>query len=587
MSVNDPVITAIQNGHAAILVTGNYHDLTVAEDKIVYRPSYLPLLLNKGFVVIRFSRSRGITLPDLKQLDSERAKEIQARLRNAGLHSIMCKDRQGSSEEVIQFFRAIQRLFLASNNGGLRFAALIDYTENLAPSVQTAAAAADEHIFVAESIHSLGLSPALRKSGNKLICVVREGLQHPLLNDLHKITYDFPTQEVAEAFLRVALQKKDINGKPYYACLANDLDVRECARLICGLPLRHADRMLLEAKASKGKLSRSDVLAAKTKSILDTSEGTLALLSTDQTFDDIVGLMAAKQFFLQVAKLMQEGNPATPRAIALIGPPGTAKTTFAIILGKMVGANVVKFNEVQNMYVGESQRRMNLALALAPGLEPCILFVDEITEMVASRSNANFDSGVSQELLGMLFQFSARDDLRGKVLLLAASNVPERLDVAWHDRFIFVPFLELVPEEMRHLMRVKAKQINDSIELDIDAPEIIEACQLLHQKGVSPRRVYDILNHAQMFSKDGSLKPKTILEAAHKYTGPANPMAIAYSSLSAIALTSFVDYLPWSQNPSTYLYPWYLEGVVDKATGQLDRVELEKRRNEYRKAANL
>lgn len=64
-------------------------------------------------------------------------------------------------------------------------------------------------------------------------------------------------------------------------------------------------------------------------------------------------------------------------------------------------------------------------------------------------------------------------------------------------------------------------------------------------------------------------------------------MAVAYTSLVAISLTSFQSYLPWSLDPERYLYPWYLEGVVDKGSGQIDREGLHKRIQEYRKHTNL
>jgi hypothetical protein len=271
----------------------------------------------------------------------------------------------------------------------------------------------------------------------------------------------------------------------------------------------------------------------------------------------------------------------------MVGPPGTAKSTGSGILTSLCGFNLLKFRTVKNMYVGESERRLSLALSLVETLQPAILFLDEITETTPSRNQGINDGGVSQDLLGQLFQFSARDELRGKVLLLAASNVPERLDPAWHDRFVTIPFLELLPDEICELFPLFERRVRGESCLNPCEPVLIEASDLLHRKGASPRRVLDIVNQALLTSPTGPLRPAAILSAAQDYVGSANPMAVAYSSLVAISLTSFRSYLPWSLDPKGYIYPWYLDGIVEKETGEVDREELRKRIQAYRKETNL
>jgi hypothetical protein len=271
----------------------------------------------------------------------------------------------------------------------------------------------------------------------------------------------------------------------------------------------------------------------------------------------------------------------------MVGPPGTAKSTFAPILAALCGFNVLQFQSVKNMFVGESERRLNLALSLVETLAPTVLFIDEITETTPSRNTSVNDGGVSLDLLAQLFKFSARDDLRGKVLLLGASNVPERLDPAWHDRFIIIPFLELLPQEMSELFGMFERRVTGNATLNPLDPKLREAAQILHHKGASPRKILDIVNYGLLFSTRDSFNSDAILSAATDYVGSANPMAIAYSSLVAIGLTSFHSYLPWSLDPQNYLFPWYLEGVVDKKSGTINRDELHKRIKEYRKHTNL
>jgi SpoVK/Ycf46/Vps4 family AAA+-type ATPase len=518
-------------------------------------------------------------------LNPKEKQELDSRLNAVGLLPLVNRTTRNDPDEIRSFFRAVSRLLQLPAGGASPMALMIDYTEHLAPAVQTSAAAQDEQTFVSESLHMLANAPALRKSKNLLLCLVREGFQNTLLNDLYRVEWPFPDEALLRRFLEISLTCKEW-GAPKYSPLDRDLTIEDLARINRGLRLRDVESMLREATAEHRPLSRARVLEAKSRAILHASEGTLSVMSTDLTLDDIVGLEAAKRFFWRVAEKLKAGDPSSPRGILMVGPPGTAKSSFAPILGGMCGFNVLKFSTVKSMWYGESERRLRLALSLVETLAPAVLFIDELTESTPNRQGPTTDSGVSLDLLAQLLQFSARDELRGRVLLLGASNVPERLDPAWHDRFITIPFLELLPHELRQLLAVFERRMTGRVTLDPDDPKVIEACNQLHLKGVSPRKVLDILNHALLFSKD-SLTSDDILWAATDYTGSTNPRAVAYCSLVSIALTSFHAYLPWNLNPENYIYPWYLEGLVDKKTGQLDRAALYQRIEETRKYVNL
>ncbi|MCG3157896.1 MAG: ATP-dependent zinc metalloprotease FtsH [bacterium] len=585
---NDPFLKAITAGHTALLLTGNIHDFILINEEIVYRPQLIAEQLHqRGYCVLRYSKSQGGRIHNYSGQNPKEKETVDSRLNAVGLKNLLNRECQNSPEEIRNFFRAASRLLQVASGVGMKpFAVIIDYTEHLAPAVQTSAAAAEEHTFVAESLHMLANAPALRKTKNLLLCITRDGFQNSLLNDLQKVEFPFPDEAQTLAFIQLAL-KRNKTKKQEYADLEAGFKEDEFARLTRGLRVREIEAMLREARAEQTPLRRSLVLEAKARAILRASEDTLSVISTSLTLDDVVGLQAAKRFFRVMAQKLKAGDPSSPRAVLMVGPPGTSKSTFAPILANMCGFNILQFRNVKNMYVGESERRLNLALTLVENLAPSILFIDEITETTPSRNSGVNDGGVSQDLLGQLFKFSARDDLRGRVLLLGASNVPERLDPAWHDRFIFIPFLELLPDEMCELFTIFERRILGQAGLDSHDPKLVKASQILHQKGASPRKVMDVVNHALLFAANDRLTPDAILSAAHDYVGSANPMAVAYTSLIAISLASFQSYLPWSLDPEHYVYPAYLEGIVDKKTGVLDRKELQKRIHEYRKFTNL
>lgn len=584
----NPLARAIAGGHCSLLVTGNLHDLCLEDHRITYRPQFIvDWLFEQGYLVIRYSKSQGGRIHKYTSLTPEDKKAVDSRLNAVALTPLLHQECQNNSEEIHKFFRAVSRLLQLQNGENKPIALVLDYTEHLAPRVDTSAAAAEEHTFVTETLHYLAKSPALRKTGNLMICMVRDGFQNSILNDLEKVEYSYPDEQQTKAYIEFALDQKDEAEKPKYGSLPDILNAEELARLMRGLRLQDIENLLREARGIGVQLDQNQVLTAKAEAIRSTSEGTLAVMSSKLTLDNIIGLKVIKKFFIRVADKLKLGDKASPRAILMVGPPGTSKSSFAPILASLCKFNILQFQNIKNMFVGESERRLNLALSLVESLSPAILFIDEITEMIPSRNSSFGDGGVSLDLLGQLFQFSARDDLRGQVLLLAASNVPEKLDPAWHSRFVIVPFLELVPEEMKSLFPNFEGRVTGKCTLNPNDSKIIEASELLHQKGASPRKAMDVVNHALLLSKNGSLTSNDILAAACDYVGEANPMTVAYTSLVAISLTSFQSLLPWSIDPKNYVYPWYLEGIVDKNSGEIDRDQIRKKIEEYRRYANL
>ncbi|MCA9735446.1 MAG: ATP-binding protein [Deferribacteres bacterium] len=586
---NDLFVQAINAGTNAILLTGNVHDLILTDSKLAYHPQHVAEMFSHlGFHVIRYAKSQGCRVHGYCNFDPEDKKALDKRLNAVGLQQLINRNEQLEPDEIRRFFRAIARLMQTPCSGDAPIALILDYAEHICPAVQTSAAAADEQTIAAETVHILALAPALNKSGNKLICIVRDGHQNILLNDgLKRVSIPFPNEQQTQSCIEYLLSRKDEMEEKQYGNLAEGFSPTEFARLTRGLRLREIEVLLKEAKTTNKPLDRSRVLQAKADAIVNTSEGTLNVMATSLQLEDVIGLNVIKHFFVRIAQLLKSNAQSSPRAILMAGPPGTSKSTFAPILSSLCGFNIVKFEQIKNMFVGESERRLNLALSVVESLAPVILFIDEITECVPSRNGNMHDGGVSLDLLAQLFQFSARDDLRGKVLLLAATNVPEKLDAAWHDRFIIVPFLELMPEESVHLFAAFEKRITSASTLDASDASLNKASEILHEKGASPRKIFDVVNHALLHASAGSLTSTDILKAAQDYVGAANPFAIAYTSLSAIALTSFYSLLPWSDDPENYSYPWYMENIVDRKTGNLDRQLLQQKIREFHRQANI
>lgn len=102
--------------------------------------------------------------------------------------------------------------------------------------------------------------------------------------------------------------------------------------------------------------------------------------------DDIGGLSALKEFSKQLLDSKGPGDDMRARGLLLVGLPGTGKTQISKTLGNYVGRPVLMFDlsACRGGIIGESERNMDKALAVADAMEPCILVIDQL---VARRGN--------------------------------------------------------------------------------------------------------------------------------------------------------------------------------------------------------
>jgi len=145
---------------------------------------------------------------------------------------------------------------------------------------------------------------------------------------------------------------------------------------------------------------------------------------------------------------------AVPMGILFMGPPGTGKSIVAEVLASILGYPVVEFGTIKNMYVGNSEANMSLALQYLESLAPVVVFEDEFDQSGGGQRSdiQGLDSGVSEGLRSMKMKFMARSDLRGKVIWIGASNRPDLIDAAFlrpGRSDLRVPFLPPATDEER------------------------------------------------------------------------------------------------------------------------------------------
>jgi SpoVK/Ycf46/Vps4 family AAA+-type ATPase len=156
------------------------------------------------------------------------------------------------------------------------------------------------------------------------------------------------------------------------------------------------------------------------------------------TLADVGGLEAVKAR-LDAAFLAPLRNPelrayygkSLRGGLLLYGPPGCGKTFLARAVAGELGARffALGLNDVLDMWLGESERRLHDAFAAARRAAPCVLFLDELDALGQKRSHQRRSAGrnVVNQLLAELD--GAQADNEG-LFVLAATNHPWDVDTA-------------------------------------------------------------------------------------------------------------------------------------------------------------
>ncbi len=143
-------------------------------------------------------------------------------------------------------------------------------------------------------------------------------------------------------------------------------------------------------------------------------------------------LIEAVDWPLKYPHLFAQAGVRPPKGILLAGPPGCGKTLLAKAVATETQANFisVKGPALLSKFVGESERQLRDMFRKAKQAAPCIIFFDEIDSLLPERGSGSSDSPVTDRVLSQfLAELDGIEELKG-VLVLGATNRPDRLDPA-------------------------------------------------------------------------------------------------------------------------------------------------------------
>ncbi|MBI4983583.1 CDC48 family AAA ATPase [Candidatus Woesearchaeota archaeon] len=162
-----------------------------------------------------------------------------------------------------------------------------------------------------------------------------------------------------------------------------------------------------------------------------------AVTSLGINYEDIGGLREEIRKIQEMVELplrhpeiFEKLGIEAPKGLLLHGPPGTGKTLLAKAVASETNSHFILINgpEIMSKFYGESEANLRKKFEEAEQNAPSIIFFDEIDAIATKREETRGDveKRVVAQLLGLMDGLKSR----GKVIVIAATNMPNLLDPA-------------------------------------------------------------------------------------------------------------------------------------------------------------
>src|SRR3989338_5830499 len=205
-------------------------------------------------------------------------------------------------------------------------------------------------------------------------------------------------------------------------------------------------------------------------------------LVPEVTYEDIGGLdeevkkvREMVELPLKHPEIFERLGIEAPKGVLLHGPPGTGKTLLAKAVANETNSHFILINgpEIMSKYYGQSEENLRNKFEEAEKNAPSIIFIDEIDAIASKReeSRGEVERRVVAQLLALMDGLKSR----GKVVVIAATNIPNVIDPALRRPGRFDREVEVgVPSKEGRLNILKIHSRNMPLAKNVDLSEIAQ-----------------------------------------------------------------------------------------------------------------
>jgi transitional endoplasmic reticulum ATPase len=202
----------------------------------------------------------------------------------------------------------------------------------------------------------------------------------------------------------------------------------------------------------------------------------------DVSYEDIGGLKEEikkiremVELPLKYPEIFERLGIEAPKGVLLHGPPGTGKTLLAKAVANETNSHFTVINgpEIMSKFYGQSEENLRKIFEEAEKNAPAIVFIDEIDSLAPKREEVKGE--VERRVVAQLLSLMDGLKSRGKVVVIAATNVPNILDPALRRPGRFDREIEIgVPSKKGRLKILKIHTRNMPLAKEVNLEQIAE-----------------------------------------------------------------------------------------------------------------
>ena len=190
-----------------------------------------------------------------------------------------------------------------------------------------------------------------------------------------------------------------------------------------------------------------------------------------QSFDDVAGMEDIKELLKGSLKRMDRSGIARrlkqpqQKSFLFLGLSGCGKTYVAeAFIHELMDAGYkyifLQASDILSRYVGEAEKIVDRVFETARKNAPCVVFIDELDGVCKNRSMANLPQHAATLTTAFLTAHNQIADSDSQVIFIGATNYPDQLDTAMHNRVQLVK-VSLPSKEAR--AKVFEKEFSDIV----------------------------------------------------------------------------------------------------------------------------